>query len=177
MKSTGIVRRLDDLGRIVIPKEIRRTLRIREGDPLELYTEGDAVMFKKYSPLTYDIELLNRIFRAITESYDSLPDLLLVDGSEVMCKGSKSKFTKLIQDVRDIGVFSVFSGPSSTIESVDTEVTDVTSQQTFEVRRIKHVWGRDKDYIASLLIGPGTLDAVNTGVINTLAAAVTALCE
>lgn len=52
MKATGIVRRIDDLGRIVIPKEIRRTLRIREGDPLEIYTDTDGeVIFKKYSPV------------------------------------------------------------------------------------------------------------------------------
>ena len=52
MKATGIVRRIDDLGRVVIPKEIRRTLRIREGDPLEIYTEKDGeVIFKKYSIL------------------------------------------------------------------------------------------------------------------------------
>lgn len=48
MKATGIIRRVDDLGRVVIPKEIRRTLRIKEGDPLEIYTERDAVVFKKY---------------------------------------------------------------------------------------------------------------------------------
>ena len=52
MKATGIVRRIDDLGRVVIPKEIRRTMRIREGDPLEIYTENDGeVIFKKYSPI------------------------------------------------------------------------------------------------------------------------------
>jgi AbrB family transcriptional regulator (stage V sporulation protein T) len=52
MKATGIVRRIDDLGRVVIPKEIRRTMRIREGDPLEIYTDNDGeVIFKKYSPL------------------------------------------------------------------------------------------------------------------------------
>lgn len=51
MKATGIVRRIDDLGRVVIPKEIRRTMRIREGDPLEIYTDRDGeVIFKKYSP-------------------------------------------------------------------------------------------------------------------------------
>ncbi|MDD6312119.1 MAG: stage V sporulation T C-terminal domain-containing protein [Firmicutes bacterium] len=50
MKATGIVRRIDDLGRIVIPKEIRRTMRIREGDPLEIYTGLDGeLVFKKYS--------------------------------------------------------------------------------------------------------------------------------
>lgn len=52
MKATGIVRRIDDLGRVVIPKEIRRTMRIREGDPLEIYTDSDGeVIFKKYSPI------------------------------------------------------------------------------------------------------------------------------
>ncbi len=50
MKATGIVRRIDDLGRVVIPKEIRRTMRIREGDPLEIYTDTDGgVIFRKYS--------------------------------------------------------------------------------------------------------------------------------
>lgn len=50
MKATGIVRRIDDLGRVVIPKEIRRTMRIREGDPLEIYTSADGeVVFRKYS--------------------------------------------------------------------------------------------------------------------------------
>ena len=52
MKATGIVRRIDDLGRVVIPKEIRRTLHIRESDPLEIFTSNDGeVIFKKYSPM------------------------------------------------------------------------------------------------------------------------------
>ena len=52
MKATGIVRRIDDLGRVVIPKEIRRTLRIREGDPLEIFTDNEGqVILKKYSPI------------------------------------------------------------------------------------------------------------------------------
>ena len=50
MKATGVVRRIDDLGRIVIPKEIRRTMRMREGDPLEIFTgQGGEIIFKKYS--------------------------------------------------------------------------------------------------------------------------------
>ena len=52
MKATGVVRRIDDLGRVVIPKEIRRTLRIKEGDPLEIFTDKDGeVILKKYSPI------------------------------------------------------------------------------------------------------------------------------
>mgnify|MGYP002528806529 CR=1 FL=1 len=52
MKATGIVRRIDDLGRIVIPKEIRRTLRIREADAIEIFTDGEGqIILKKYSPI------------------------------------------------------------------------------------------------------------------------------
>ena len=69
MKATGIVRRIDDLGRVVIPKEIRRTMRIREGDPLEIYTDRDGeVIFKKYSPIgemasfaSQYVETLNKV--------------------------------------------------------------------------------------------------------------------
>ena len=51
MKATGIIRRIDDLGRVVIPREIRRSLKIREGDPFEIFLEKDCVCFKKYSAL------------------------------------------------------------------------------------------------------------------------------
>lgn len=50
MKSTGIVRKVDELGRIVIPKELRRTLNINEKDPLEIYVDGEQIILKKYEP-------------------------------------------------------------------------------------------------------------------------------
>lgn len=69
MKATGIVRRIDDLGRVVIPKEIRRTLRIREGDPLEIYTEKDGeVIFKKYSPIGDLTDLAAQICDSIVKN-------------------------------------------------------------------------------------------------------------
>ena len=57
MKATSIVRRIDDLGRVVIPKEIRRACNIREGDPLEIFLQDGAVVFKKYNP-TYRDDLM-----------------------------------------------------------------------------------------------------------------------
>ena len=52
MKATGVVRRIDDLGRVVIPKEIRKTLRIKEGDPLEIFTDREgSIILRKYSPI------------------------------------------------------------------------------------------------------------------------------
>lgn len=65
MKATGIIRRIDDLGRVVIPKEVRRALGIHEGDPLEIYTDTDCVCFKKYQAdldeLTATYDLLNTV--------------------------------------------------------------------------------------------------------------------
>lgn len=67
MKCTGIVRRIDDLGRIVIPREIRRTMRINEGDPLEIYTDQDGfVAFKKYVPMSKkDYDKVKQILKAV----------------------------------------------------------------------------------------------------------------
>lgn len=63
MKATGIIRRIDDLGRVVIPKEIRRSMKIREGDPLEIFTETNGtVCFRKYSPIgEIDIDVIKKV--------------------------------------------------------------------------------------------------------------------
>ena len=69
MKATGIVRRIDDLGRVVIPKEIRRTMRIREGDPLEIFTDKDGeVIFKKYSAVGELINFATQYTEALTKT-------------------------------------------------------------------------------------------------------------
>ena len=69
MKATGIVRRIDDLGRVVIPKEIRRTMRIREGDPLEIYTSRDGeVIFKKYSLMGSVEEFAGQLCETLNKS-------------------------------------------------------------------------------------------------------------
>lgn len=68
MKATGIVRRIDDLGRVVIPKEIRRSMGIREGDPLEIYTTNQGeVIFKKYCPLGDITESVQATHSALTQ--------------------------------------------------------------------------------------------------------------
>lgn len=67
MKATGIVRRIDDLGRVVIPKEIRRSLKIREGDPLEIFLEKDCVCFKRYSALGYLSEETLRVAQTMAQ--------------------------------------------------------------------------------------------------------------
>ena len=73
MKATGIVRRIDDLGRIVVPKEIRRTLRIREGDPLEIFTSREGeIMLKKYSPVGELGEFAASYAQALAQTVEAL---------------------------------------------------------------------------------------------------------
>ena len=72
MKATGIVRRIDDLGRVVIPKEIRRACNIREGDPLEIFLQDGAAVFKKYIP-TYRDDLMATLQDA-ADYYDNYED-------------------------------------------------------------------------------------------------------
>jgi len=74
MKATGIVRRIDELGRVVIPKEIRRTLRLKNGDPLEIFTSHDELMLKKYSP----IATLERFSKATARSLNDLSGKIAV---------------------------------------------------------------------------------------------------
>ncbi|MFY0545806.1 stage V sporulation protein T [Brevibacillus sp. H7] len=90
MKATGIVRRIDDLGRVVIPKEIRRTLRIREGDPLEIFVDRDGeVILKKYSPIG---ELGDFAKEYADSLYESLNHTVLIsDRDSVIAVSGASK--------------------------------------------------------------------------------------
>lgn len=79
MKSTGIVRKMDELGRIVIPKEIRKNLNIAEGDALEIYVDGDVVLLKKYQPGC--------------SCCGNIEDNLIKVGQVTLCKECLIKFT------------------------------------------------------------------------------------
>ena len=90
MKATGIVRRIDDLGRVVIPKEIRRTMRIREGDPLEIYTDRDGeLIFKKYSPVGELSDFAAQICDSLRKSTDSIAAVCDRDSVIAIAGGAK----------------------------------------------------------------------------------------
>ncbi|SET78762.1 transcriptional regulator, AbrB family [Oceanobacillus limi] len=98
MKATGIVRRIDDLGRVVIPKEIRRTLRIREGDPLEIFIDREGeVILKKYSPIN---ELGNFATEYAQALFDSLHfPVIICDRDEIIAVAGESKKDYLNQNI------------------------------------------------------------------------------
>lgn len=90
MKATGVVRRIDDLGRIVIPKELRRTMRIKEGDSLEIFIEGsDKVVLRKYSPVQNINEFIEEFVQSI---YDTTKkEIIITDNERVIAAVLKSK--------------------------------------------------------------------------------------
>lgn len=93
MKATGIVRRIDDLGRVVIPKEIRRTLRIREGDPLEIFVDRDGeVILKKYSPIGELGDFAKEYAESLFESTNHVTIISDRDTFITVAGGSKKDF-------------------------------------------------------------------------------------
>lgn len=97
MKATGIIRRIDDLGRVVIPREIRRTLHIKEGDPLEIFTGEGGVIFRKYNPI-YDVKgFLDGLKEVLQEDSDMKrkPDMMeKVKELEALLKAEQEDFDK-----------------------------------------------------------------------------------
>ncbi len=90
MKATGIVRRIDDLGRVVIPKEIRRTMRIREGDPLEIFVDKEGeVILKKYSPIGEMADFAKEYAESINESLGQI--VFITDRDNIIAVSGASK--------------------------------------------------------------------------------------
>ena len=91
MKATGIVRRIDDLGRVVVPKEIRKVLRIREGDPLEIYTgTAGEVILKKYSPIS-ELGQIAESFAETASTVLGLPVLISDTDRFIAASGLRKK--------------------------------------------------------------------------------------
>lgn len=89
MKTTGVVRRIDDLGRIVIPKEIRRTLRIRDGESLEIYVDKEMVALKKYSPMDDLEDIAKNLVDAIYQSIQQ--NVLVTDRDTILAVAGNLK--------------------------------------------------------------------------------------
>ncbi len=125
MKATGIVRRIDELGRVVIPKEIRKTLRIKEGDPLEIYTDKEDVLFRKYSPIASMEEEAASIAKSLREITDLIvilfdtdgviaasgkdtKDLLGGEASDELSRMMQERTTKIVSGAADETPFPLF---------------------------------------------------------------------
>lgn len=143
MKATGIVRRIDDLGRIVIPKEIRRTLRIREGDPLEIYVDREGeVILKKYSPVSelgdFAKEYADSLFEAIGHiiliaDRDSIVAVAGSSKKEFLNKPLGSVVEKVMDDRKAILLNNLGEGKSCKGCIIDGDDEDETCKFTAQV--------------------------------------------
>ena len=94
MKATGIVRRIDDLGRVVIPKELRRTMRLREGAPLEIFTDKDGeLIFKKYSPIGELTDFAADLCESLRKAADAVAAVCDRDGLVAVTGSAKKELT------------------------------------------------------------------------------------
>jgi AbrB family transcriptional regulator (stage V sporulation protein T) len=142
VKATGIVRRIDDLGRVVIPKEIRRTLRIREGDPLEIYVDREGeVILKKYSPVSelgdFAKEYADSLFEAVGHiiliaDRDSIVAVAGSSKKEFLNKPLGSELEKVMEDRKAVLLNNLTEGKGTKgciIDSgEDEEVCKFTSE-------------------------------------------------
>ena len=153
MKATGIVRRIDDLGRVVIPKEIRRTLRIREGDPLEIFVDrAGEIILKKYSPI-------NELGHFSTEYAEALFDtihlpVLICDRDEVISLAGLSK-----KDYLDRRI-------SRELEEVIEGRTPILHQEEASLEFVQGIEERVASYCFSPIIAGG--DPIGVVVIFSL---------
>ena len=136
MKATGIVRRIDDLGRVVIPKEIRRTMRIREGDPLEIYTSRDGeVIFKKYSLLGGVEDFAAELCETMSRSTGSVCAVTDRDTIIAVAGGSKrellgKRITPELEEIMEGRKIYQYGGDGRTIpvsEGLDTLTASVAA--------------------------------------------------
>lgn len=126
MKATGIVRRIDDLGRVVIPKEIRRTMRIREGDPLEIYTDREGeVIFKKYSPIG-ELQSFASEYADALQKTSSMP-IFICDRDEIIAVSGASKKEYLDRKISR-GLEEIVEGRSLYVRADGHETVAVSNE-------------------------------------------------
>ena len=114
MNSAGIVRRIDELGRVVIPKEMRKTLRIKEGDPLEIYASHEELVFKKYSPIA-SVETFAKI---VAEGISELTDkTCVITDTDKIVFVSSSKLKEMVGANVSKGVESILKNRKSVVNA------------------------------------------------------------
>jgi len=99
LRATGVVRRIDDLGRIVIPKEIRRTMRIKEGNPLEVYVDKGAIVLKRYAPLNTLEDHADEYVESLQENLKCIA--LVSDESNILAVAGGSKANYMNKPIGD----------------------------------------------------------------------------
>lgn len=154
MKATGVVRRIDDLGRIVIPKEIRKTLRIKEGDPLEIFTDREGqVILKKYSPIGELSEFATEYAETLAKTTGHIACITDKDTVIAISGGSKKEFLEqgISKDLeRIIDDKEIYTSKENNDKSIPITQTD--SMERIRNAQVIYPIISDGDSIGSVIL-------------------------
>ena len=154
MKATGVVRRIDDLGRIVIPKEIRKTLRIKEGDPLEIFTDREGqVILKKYSPIGELSEFATEYAETLAKTTGHIACITDKDTVIAVSGGSKKEFLEqgISKDLeRIIDDKEIYTSKENNDKSIPITQTD--SMERIRNAQVIYPIISDGDSIGSVIL-------------------------
>lgn len=157
MRATGIVRRIDDLGRVVIPKEIRRSLKIREGDPLEIFVhDGNTVCFKKYSSLS---ELTNANEVATALAFTANCSVAIVDEEKVI---AVANLPKRIGEKRISENLYEIIAERQEYSNTGNKIITLTEQSEYEVQYCVPIVNCGDSYGAIVVVRYGNNEAINS---------------
>ena len=174
MKSTGVVRRIDDLGRIVIPKEIRRSLRIREGDSLEIYSEGsEGITLRKYSQVENIESFINQYVDAIYST--SRKEIIVTDREKIIA--AAGSFRKDIIGKRiDIRLEEKMHRLTTQVYNKDShlEITDTLILKNYAILRPIAIYG---DVVGSVIIISDNISEIEKMLVETSASFISKYLE
>lgn len=166
MKSTGVVRRIDDLGRIVIPKEIRRSLRIREGDSLEIYSEGsEGITLRKYSQVESIESFINQYVEAI---YSTAKKEIIVTDTEKVIAAAGSFRKDIIGKKIDLRLEEKMRRLTTQIFTKEEhlEITDYLHIKSCSILKPISIYG---DVVGSVIIVSDNLTETDKTLVETTA--------
>ena len=153
MKSTGIVRRIDGLGRVVLPKEIRKTLKLDSGDLLEISVEKEIIVLQKYSPLSTFDRTTSAVANSLTEILGL--SVVITDKSAVVCATDKAKHLKgeklcesMVKTIEDKSSFIINSSESGTVK----KITENGNEMEFVSQIIVPVLGVENEPLGAVVI-------------------------
>ena len=174
MKSTGVVRRIDDLGRIVIPKEIRRSLRIREGDSLEIYSEGsEGITLRKYSQVENIESFINQYVDAIYST--SRKEIIVTDREKIIA--AAGSFRKDIIGKRiDMRLEEKMHRLTTQVYNKDShlEITDTLILKNYAILRPIAIYG---DVVGSVIIISDNISEIEKMLVETSASFISKYLE
>lgn len=161
MKNTGVVRQVDELGRIVIPKEIRRNLRIREGEPLEFFIENDSIVLKKYSTLESIEELAEKMVKSLNAI--ARKNAIITSNEKVIALAGDLPSNLIGKEISSKLVEEIQRGETKTFRNEGIEITDFFKLKNSSILKPIIVYG---NILGSILLVGDEISDVEKALVD-----------